>query len=52
MKTIALLAIAALLAPAAMLAAHHADRRAWPALAAAVAILACLILAAHTAPSW
>jgi hypothetical protein len=51
-KTAALLFLAALLAPVALIAAHSAQRRAWPAMLAAAVLLAALILGACIGPNW
>lgn len=50
MKTAALLIFAALLAPVAFLAAHHANRRAWPAVAGLIILLGALLIGARIAP--
>lgn len=52
MKTLALLALAALLAPAAILTACRARRRRWPATFAAALLLACVILGAQAGLAW
>ena len=52
MKTLALLTVAALLAPAAFLASYHARRRRWPATLGAALLLAFLILGARCGLAW
>jgi hypothetical protein len=52
MKTLALLALACLLAPAAILAAHGTHNLRWPACLAAALLLAGLILGARLSLAW
>jgi hypothetical protein len=52
MKTAALLALVALLAPAAFLVAYGARRAAWPAVTWGAVLLAGLILGARWGTAW
>ena len=52
MKTAALLALAALLAPIAFIIAHSTHRWAWPSALSAALIFAGLILGAHVGMNW